>query len=156
MAELANCVCDYLLTSLPYPQAALVYFSRSDEYMNRRKDLKRLLRKVYSLLPQNCALIGGLAGGIVGCSYKKSLEIEQDEGISTLILPRKPDVSIHQFFITMSDVSKAGKSVKKWEQLLGFSRMSDVKLILLHACCEANGIEQTVRMISEVCSSNFD
>ena len=156
MAEMANSVCDYLLTSLPYPQAALVYFSRSDEYMARRKDLKRLLRKVYSLLPQNCALIGGLAGGIIGCSCKKSLEIEQDEGISTLILPRKPDISINQFFITMSDVSKAGKSVKKWEQLLGFSRTSDVKLILLHACCEADGIEQTVRMISEVCSSNFD
>ena len=152
MHDMGADLCKYIRNSKIYPSAAIMYISRCDEYSSKSyaKYIKRVTQDVAASLPKSCKLFGALGGGIIGTNDAESLEVEQCEGISTLLLPRNSEVFVSDFLITASDMNSAGRDVEKWRALFSCPSMANVKLVLLNACSSANGIDETVKMIGKV------
>ncbi len=143
----------FVTSSKIYPSAAMIYISRSDEYfgsMNHQKSIKKSVKSVFKALPPSSPLIGCLGGGIIGCNNLKSKEFEMTESASLLLLPDHEGVRVSQFFLTLTDIHSAGKDVNKWRDMIGIDKDIDVKLILMHACCEIEDVEKTIDMLVEV------
>ena len=142
-----------------FPSAAILYMNRSDEFfgsMNHQKAIKKSVKRINKALPSSCPLIGCLGAGVIGCNNYQALEIEQSESASLLVLPPTKNVHFSQFFVTITDMQKAGKDVKKWTKLFGFPRDEKIKVVLLHACCEDDFIEKAIGMILQVCEITQD
>eukprot|EP00795_Rhopilema_esculentum_P015763 gene15763-7061_t len=149
MQEMGDILCKSINGSVIFPCAALMYLSRCDEFFSKRhsKHIRKVAQTVKSALPNNCKFTGGLGGGVIGRIGSKSLEVEQREGLSVLLLPRNSGVFINDFFFTMSAVHGASKD--EWRKMLGNPKDHKVKLVLLNACCEVNGVEKILKMITK-------
>ena len=142
----------YIANSKIYPSATIMFVSRSEEYMSKSftKHIRKVTKNVSNSLPTSCKLFGALGGGIIGTDSSRTFEVEQHEGLSTLLIPRSSEVSIHNFFVKISDIRSAAGSVKRLKEVFHCSEESSVKLILLHACTEGSEIDKAIKIIVQV------
>jgi len=124
------------LDNLPnFPAAAIIFVSRSSEFCETRRDeIRSLISAVKSCLPSDCRVIGCVGSGIIGCEEgRQPVEIESAEGVSLLIMPKVPGVSIHTFNMNCTDVRTNRTFKSRWESSLNVPPDKQLKFALLFA-----------------------
>lgn len=108
------CICLVFLTHAgmaeippPLPELNLdthngAYFGRCTEY--------RLLHYLKRSMPSDCAIIGGIANGVVTSTPSlETHEVEEGDGYGLMFIPEIPNLSIRKFYLDkrkMKDVNK--------------------------------------------------
>ena len=128
-------IADFLDNMCVFPQAAILFLSRSPEYQDiKRQEMKSLLAAVKSRLPIKCSLVGCVGAGIVGHTEgEKPEEIEMAEGVSLLIIPRIDGISTHVFNMSCTDVRYNRTVKERWERSLSIPPEKRVKFAILFA-----------------------
>ena len=128
-------VADFLDHLQVFPQAVILFVSRSPEYTDiRRRELKSLLAKVKSRLPSKCSLIGCIGFGIIGQKAGQlAEEIERGEGVSLLIMPRMQGISSHVFNVSCTEVRYNRNMKDRWQRSLCIPPDKKIKFALLFA-----------------------
>ena len=152
MSVMCEELCKHIEASIIFPSVAIMYVSRCEEYFSRRfsKHIKKVIRNVTRFLPKTCKLFPALGGGIIGTNDALSCEMELCEGISSMFLARSSAISVHDFFFSLKDVRSASRNIEDCTGLFPCSQISDVKLVLLNACSDADVVEDAVKIIVKV------
>lgn len=156
MCTMGGDLCNFIETANIYPSAVIMYMSRCEEYFPRRfsNHMRKLTKNIAISLPNSAKLFAALGGGIIGTNESLSHEAEQCEGISSMLLPRSSEVSIHNFFFSLKDMKSAIRNIENCAGLFSCSETSNVKLILLNVCSDASVVKEATKLIVKV--SNFD
>ena len=162
MASIQDQLTTFIENIRSYPTIAILYLNRCEEFfgsVDGNESLRCLTRKVKRSLPPDCPLVGCLAGGVIGSNRNgkvfKNEEVEMKESSSLVLVPSFRSTHVRQFFLKLTDIRKTGKNMRRWGELLGFTKEDEIKLVLLHACCEPNEIDIVIDMILEVKSVLF-
>ena len=145
-------LCDYLMFTKIEPSVAIVFVSRCREYLSREfaEDVRFLARFVDVSVPGSCELFMALGGGIIGTNNKVPCEIEDCEGISSIMIPRSTGVSVTTFFLTLKALKAAARNIEEFKSSFSASQVSNAKLILLNACANASTVEKAVKVLVKV------
>ena len=148
-------LCNVIETASIYPSAVIMYMSRCEEYFPKRfsNHIRKLTKDVAISLPNSAKLFAALGGGIIGKNESSSYEVELCEGISSMLLPRSSEVSIHNFFLSLKDIKSGMRNIENCKGLFSCLETSNVKLVLLNACCDASVVKEAIKIIVKV--SNF-
>ena len=118
-----------------YPEAVILFVSRSAEYCDSRRDeMKNLLASVKLTLPKTCALVGCIGGGTVGClEGDNAEEVENSEAVCLMVMPRVEGVSAHLFNMSCTEVRHNRTFKARWEKSLKLPDEKQIKFAVLLA-----------------------
>ena len=145
-------LCDNLMLTKIEPSVVIVFVSRWREYFSRKltEDIRGLARYVDGSVPRSCELFMALGSGIIGTRNKVPCEIEECDGISSIMIPRSTEVSVTTFFLTLKALKAAARNTAEFKTSFSSSQISNAKLIILNACANAGVVKKAVKVLVKV------
>lgn len=152
MDLLTGCVTRFLDNISVYPEAVILFVSRSAEYSEGRRDeMKSLLASVRLVVPKNCAIIGCVGGGTVGCVEGETAEeVESSEAVCLMVMPRVEGVSAHLFHMSCTEVRHNRTFKARWQNSLKLPDDKKIKFSILLAKSDTSNLDIIAKVASGI------